>query len=145
MPVIKRVVSTSHPEATSALQALASLVGLEVTFEAEVVSVSNGSFSIEMKVEALNSFSGIDMGYTANGLLGCARAICKAVPESGLWGQLSLQGAAGSGSELESLIEGWIETAAAALIDPAYVTLDSKGKVIYSLNQVNLKLSCHKF
>ena len=79
-----------------------------------------------MEVTARNSFSGTNMSYTVHGLLGCARAICKAVPECGLWGQLSVDG---SGSELESLIESWIETATGTLVYPAYIASDDKGKI----------------
>lgn len=133
MTVVSRTVSSSHPAATLALKALASLVGLaesSITFSTEPSSSDNNgdsdSFSVEMKVTSQNTFSGSNMGYTAIGLLGCARAICKAVPECGLWGQLSTSST--SGTTLESLIEGWIETAAGILVYPAYVASDKRGE-----------------
>ena len=129
MTVVSRAVSTSHPEAASALKALSSLVGFDessITYAPKKTAGDNDPFSVEMNVTAHNSFSGTDMSYTAHGLLGCARAICKAVPDVGLWGQLS-QG--DPGSALESLIESWIETAASTLVYPAYVASDSKGEL----------------
>lgn len=128
MTVVSRTVSTSHPAATPVLKALASLVGLNessITFAAERLSAAGESISIEMKVTAHNSFSGTNIDYTANGLLGCARAICKAVPESGLWGQMAVYGI---GSEVESQIESWIETASGSLVYPAYLASDVKGE-----------------
>ncbi len=124
MTVVSRKVTSSHPAATLALKALASLVGLaesSITFSTEKSADDSDSFSVEMNVSSQNTFSGTNMGYTAHGLLGCARAICKAVPECGLWGQLT------SGASLESLIESWIETAAGILVYPAYVASDKRG------------------
>eukprot|EP00551_Chaetoceros_affinis_P009826 CAMPEP_0203685138 /NCGR_PEP_ID=MMETSP0090-20130426/48393_1 /ASSEMBLY_ACC=CAM_ASM_001088 /TAXON_ID=426623 /ORGANISM="Chaetoceros affinis, Strain CCMP159" /LENGTH=965 /DNA_ID=CAMNT_0050554323 /DNA_START=51 /DNA_END=2948 /DNA_ORIENTATION=+ len=138
MTVVSRTVSTSHPEATSALKVLSALVGLtesSITF-APTKAASAGdddTFSVEMKVTAHNSFSATDMSYTAHGLLGCARAICKAVPEVGLWGQLSQDD---SGSALDSLIESWIETAASTLVFPAYVASDSRVKEAHFQEEV---------
>lgn len=125
MTVVSRTISTSHIPAISALKALASLVGFNessISFASDPTNNDNG-FSVEMKVTAHNSFSGTSVDYTVSGFVECAKAICKAVPESGLWGQMGE-----SDSENESLIESWIQSTVDALVGPAYVTSDSKGK-----------------
>lgn len=128
MTVVSRTVSTSHPAAIPVLKALASLVGLN---EGSSISFDNeprgsDSFLVEMNVTAQNSFSGTSTSYTVSGLLGCAKAICNAVPECGLWGQEFM--VTGSGSGLESQIEAWIEKAVDALVTPSYISSDSKGE-----------------
>ncbi len=135
MTVVSRTVTSSHPTATLALKVLASLAGLaesSITFSTEPKNEgdSSGSFSVEMDVKAQNTFSGANMGYTAHGLLGCARAICKAVPECGLWGQLTTSI---EGSTLDALIESWIESAAGVLVYPAYVASDERGTTLLCL------------
>ena len=126
MTVVSRTISTSHIPAISALKALASLVGFNessISFASDPSNNDNG-FSVEMKVTAHNPFSGTSVDYTVSGFVECAKAICKAVPESGLWGQM------GESSENESLIESWIQSTVDALVGPAYVTSDSKGKYL---------------
>jgi hypothetical protein len=124
MTVISRSINTSHPDALTALKALAGVVGLDessITFNSTPVASSEGSFSMEMKVSAKNSFNGNDVTYTASGFLECARVICNAVPESGLW--------VGVVADIES----WVESAS-ALITPAYVASDEDGKMILQRN-----------
>ena len=124
MTAVSRSISASHPSALTALKALAAIVGLDeksITFSTEAVSGGEG-FSIEMTVTAKNSFSATDVTYSVSGFMECARAICKAAPESGLWGQMAAS--TSEDADIESLI-----TAASALIAPAYVASDETGKI----------------
>ncbi len=124
MTVVNRSVSSTHPDGLKALQALSSVLGLDdsaIVFNTTPLGNSDG-FAVEMTVSAKNSFNAADFSYTFNGLLACSRAICKIVPESGLWGQM------GASAELETLIESWIETASNSLVASAYVAADDKGK-----------------
>jgi len=120
MALVTRTVNTSHPSAVTALKALAGIVGISdsITFSTE--AVTSGSFTVEMSVTAKNSFSGTETTYSVSGFAACARAICKAVPECGLWGQID------GGAGQEASVESWVETAS-ALITPAYVAADDKG------------------
>lgn len=77
-----------------------------------------------MDVIAQNPFSGTSASYTVSGLLGCAKAISKTVPEFGLWGQQLMN--AEIESELESQIETWIERAVGSLVTPSYLSSDQK-------------------
>ena len=123
MALIKRTVTTSHPSALTALKALAAIVGLidDITFCTE--ASTSDSFSLQMTVVTKNPFSGNDVSYTVSGFVACAKAICKAVPESGIWGQMS-----GDTAD-EAAIESWVEKAA-ALIFPAYHVSDGQGKFL---------------
>ena len=120
MALVTRIVTTSDPSAVTALKALAGIVGLSdsITFSAE--PVKSESFAVEMSITAKNSFSGTESTYSVSGFVACARAICKAVPECGLWGQID------GGAGQEATVESWVETAS-ALITPAYVAGDDKG------------------
>jgi len=121
MALVTRIVTTSDPSAVTALKALAGIVGLSdsITFSAE--PVKSESFAVEMSITAKNSFSGTESTYSVSGFVACARAICKAVPECGLWGQID------GGAGQEATVESWVETAS-ALITPAYVAGDDKVK-----------------
>ena len=117
MTGVSRVVSSTHPDALTSLKALASIAGSSVSFSDDAVTGKDGLF-IEMTISAHNSFSGSDTSYTVTGLLGCAKAICKAVPEIGLWGELS-------SSEDAASVESWVESAVTSLSVPAYVATEN--------------------
>lgn len=118
MTVISRIVSSSHPEALICLEALASIAGLGGIIFSKDPLLNEGSnlLKVEMIVTAHNLFNSSNATFTAHSLLGCARLICKAVPESGLWGQLS----SSTGMD-QTMIESWIETASDSLSSAAYV------------------------
>lgn len=118
MTVISRFVSSSHPEALICLEALASIAGLGgITFSKDPLPNEGSNLvKVEMIVTAHNLFNSSHTTLTAHGLLGCARLICKTVPESGLWGQLSTS----TGMD-QTMIESWIETASDSLSGAAYV------------------------
>jgi len=145
MTVITRTVRSSHPASLTTLQALASISGLKepaVHFATTepLQPPQNDSddndtephhiplLAVEMTIKAQNPFNGTSTSYTANGLLGCARVICKAVPESGLWDPL-LDGG-------EGMVESWIETAASVLAFPAYVASEERVKDEHFKHQV---------
>ena len=117
MTVVSRSISSTHPDALASLKALASIVGLPVSFSQDAVAGKDG-LQINMTVSAHNSFSGSDTSISVSGFLGCARAICKAVPESGLWGELSSNADAAS-------VESWVEAAVISLSVAAYVATDN--------------------
>jgi len=145
MTLITRTVSSSHPAALTALQALASISGLDdstINFASDPLQPQqqdddNGGnidvLSVEMLTRVENTFSSTVTSYTANGMLGCARAICKAVPESGLWAPSS----SGTGDDgFEAMVESWIETASSVLAFPAYVASDERVKDAHYKHQV---------
>jgi hypothetical protein len=103
---------------------MASIVGSVVSFSQDAVTGKDG-LHIDMKVSAHNSFSGSDTSYTVSGLLGCAKAICKAIPESGLWGELS-------SIEDAASVESWIESAVTSLSIPAYVATDNGKEFLWA-------------
>jgi hypothetical protein len=122
MVVVKRTVRTSHPAAFTALKALASIVSLNDKISLDTVEGGKSdSFSLEMTVVATDPFSKNDVSYSVSGFLACARAICKAVPDCGLWGQVNGETVG------ESDVESWVEKAL-ALITPAYVVSEDEGK-----------------
>jgi len=134
MTVVSRTISTTHPAALTALRALCTVSGLPssavgfstepLTIDSEEGGGNGSSLIVEMSVSAQNHFNSTQTSYTAHGLLGCARVICKIVPECGLWGgQL-----ASSSSEDEHNVEAWIETACDILVGPAYVASDERAK-----------------
>jgi len=145
MTAITRIVRSSHPASLTTLQALAFISSLKepaihfaTTEPLQAPSQSNDDddaerhhiplLAVEMTIQAQNPFNGTSTCYTAIGLLGCARAICKAVPESGLWDP-SLEGG-------EAMVESWIETAASVLAFPAYVASDERVKDEHYKHQV---------
>ena len=141
MTVLTRAVRTNHPTALASLQALAHIAGLDnasTTFSTDAIEAGEDhadKLVVEMIVSAHNSFNASSSSYTASGLLECARVICKAVPEIGLWGQMSL-GESGEGNVM--LVEEWIESAVSTLSIPAYVLCDDKGKFRFNYPFWNL-------
>lgn len=121
MVVVKRTVRSSHPAAFTALKALASIVSLNDQISLDTEGGKTDSFSLEMTVVTTDPFSKNDVSYSVSGFLACARAICKAVPDCGLWGQVNGETVG------ESDVESWVEKAL-ALITPAYVVSDAEGK-----------------
>jgi hypothetical protein len=121
MAIVKRIVRTSHPAAFNALKALAAIVGLNDNISVDTEESKSDSFTIEMTVVSTDPFSRNDVSYSVSGFLDCTRAICKAVPDCGLWGQVNGETTGEAG------VESWVERAV-ELITPAYVLSENEGK-----------------
>eukprot|EP00559_Dactyliosolen_fragilissimus_P001160 CAMPEP_0184864196 /NCGR_PEP_ID=MMETSP0580-20130426/14077_1 /TAXON_ID=1118495 /ORGANISM="Dactyliosolen fragilissimus" /LENGTH=1029 /DNA_ID=CAMNT_0027362881 /DNA_START=9 /DNA_END=3095 /DNA_ORIENTATION=+ len=136
MTVVTRSVNTTHLASLASLEALAAIAGIPISCAQQEICKGGddddddeNSFALEMTVTSHNAFNAVRSSYTARGLTGCARVICRAVPESGLWGDLGGGGGRGDGGLIDcGLVESWIETAADCLIGPAYIAGDARVK-----------------
>eukprot|EP00591_Stephanopyxis_turris_P003766 CAMPEP_0195526312 /NCGR_PEP_ID=MMETSP0794_2-20130614/27298_1 /TAXON_ID=515487 /ORGANISM="Stephanopyxis turris, Strain CCMP 815" /LENGTH=995 /DNA_ID=CAMNT_0040656967 /DNA_START=191 /DNA_END=3178 /DNA_ORIENTATION=+ len=125
MTDVRRVCQSSHPSALQSLIALASICNDEKIEFGTIKSNSSDDdekLIVEILVKTSNPFNNSQGEYSIRGLSGCARDICKRVPESCLWGEN------GSAGEDEGKLESWIESAVSTLGNVAYAISDDRVK-----------------
>eukprot|EP00566_Odontella_aurita_P002559 CAMPEP_0113550606 /NCGR_PEP_ID=MMETSP0015_2-20120614/14076_1 /TAXON_ID=2838 /ORGANISM="Odontella" /LENGTH=963 /DNA_ID=CAMNT_0000451433 /DNA_START=93 /DNA_END=2984 /DNA_ORIENTATION=- /assembly_acc=CAM_ASM_000160 len=129
-PVVTRTVRSSNPDALVPLRALAAALGLSsssssdggggaLAFSSEplpsrdaAAAAAAAAISVEMEIRIRNPFDSASRTSNVRGLAGVARAMCRAVPEAGMWGEDGAEGAAS--------VEGWVETASTELTGAAF-------------------------
>ena len=114
MTEVTRSIRSSHPDALESLKVLAEINGVNVNYSAlTTTDESKKSVEVEMEIESHNPFNSSKTTRVVKGFTECAKALCDAVPESGLW---------------SADVESWVKQAVLELTNLAYILEDSEGK-----------------